>query len=777
MLADAGIDILLTQERLWARLAAPGVQTICLDPDLNALAAAPDRRLPDAIDGDGLAYVIYTSGSTGEPNGVAVPHRAVTRLATCADYVRLGPDEVLLQLAPLSFDASTFEIWGALLNGSRLAVAPPGALSVDELGAVLARHGVTTLWLTAGLFREVVDQRLEVLRPLRQLLAGGDRLSAPHAARVIAALPTLRIVNGYGPTEATTFTCCHVVTAPPPPGQSVPIGRPIPNTRVYVLDPQRRPVPIGVPGELWIAGDGLARGYLDRPELTAQRFIVHRLSDTLEERLYRSGDLVRWRGDGTLEFLGRLDDQVKVRGYRVEPGEIETVLMQHPGVRDAVVVTRPAPDGDPRLVAHVVGRRPLDTSDLRGFVRTRLPEYMVPAAFVVLDRLPLTANGKVDRRALPAPDAAAPARAFAGPRDELERRLARIWEENLSVGPVGLRDSFFDLGGHSLLAVRLFARLRNELGVTLPLATLFHAPTVEDLAALIRQRTPPRPGRSLVAIQPAGSRPPVFGVPGLGGGALGYHDLARGMGPDQPFYALESRGLDGSAEPLTRIEDIAREFLREIRGVQPAGPYHLVGACMGGVVAYEMAQQLRAAGEEVGLLALLETWPPVPAVRWWDALGARTRALLLLIRDRLRLYRETLGRLRGRSQLRFLRDRLAMLGQIVGQRDLFRGDPSEFHLRVVTQANLLAFGRYVPRVYPGRVVLFRAGGRKVDPADDPRLAWERLAAAGLELHTVPGDDSGLMLSEPHVRVVAERLRACIARATDTSLAAARGPAA
>ncbi len=773
MLRDAKIDILLTQERLRARLPAPGVQTLCLDGDEGTMAGSPDLQLPGFVSGGGLAYVMYTSGSTGEPKGVAVTHRGIVRLVKETDYARLGPGEVLLQFAPLSFDASTFEIWGALLNGGRLAIAPPGALSVEELGAVLERLGVTTLWLTAGLFHEVVDLRLEILRPLRQLLAGGDVVSAPHVARAVSALPGLRVINGYGPTEGTTFTCCHPVTSAPPPGRPLPIGRPIANTRVYVLDRHRRPVPIGAPGELWIAGDGLARGYVDRPALTAERFIVHRVSETLEERLYRSGDLVRWRVDGTLEFLGRLDDQVKVHGYRVELGEIDAALVRHHRVQDAAVVARPAPRGERRLVAYLVGEGPLDPRDLREFLRGKLPEFMIPAVFVGLDRLPLTANGKVDRRALPEPEDTGSVHVSAEPRDELERQLVRIWEEVLMVSPVGTRESFFDLGGHSLLAVRLFARLRDQLRVTLPLATLFQAPTIDGLAALIRQGPLPAWGRSLVTIQPAGSRRPLFAVPGVGGNVLGYSDLARLLPPDQPFYGLQSRGLDGSEEPLTRIEDIASAFLGEVRAVQPRGPYYLVGACMGGVVAYEMAQQLRAAGQEIGLVALLETWPPVMTAGGWFRPGARARALLLLVAGRLRLYLQTLARLRGRRQLRFLRERLRMLVQIVTQRDLWRGDRSEFSVRVVTQANLLALQQYTPRVYPGRVVLFRAEGRQVAADDDPRLAWRQLSTGGLEIYTVPGDDSGLMLAEPHVRVVAEQLNACIERA-QASLSSSRG---
>ncbi len=764
MLRDARIDVLLTQERMLARLPAHGARAICLDADPPDIASQPDTPLPDEAAGDSLAYVMYTSGSTGEPKGVAVTHRGVVRLVRATDYAHLGPDEVILQLAPLSFDASTFEIWGALLNGGRLAVAPPGVVSVDELGALLARHRVTTLWLTAGFFHQVVDQRLEVLRSLRQLLAGGDVLSVPHVRRVLAALPGIRVVNGYGPTEGTTFTCCHRIAGEAGLERSVPIGRPIANTRVYVLDRHRQPVPVGVPGELWIAGDGLARGYVDRPELSAERFVTQRLSDRLEERLYRSGDVVRWLADGTLEFLGRQDTQVKMRGFRVELGEVESTLAQHPRVRDAAVVARPGPGGDKRLVAYVVPDGALAPRDLRELLRGKLPEYMVPSVFVLLERLPLTPNGKVDRTRLPDPEESRePAETVSPPRNDEERHLVAIWEEVLGVAGIGTRDNFFDLGGHSLLALRMFVRLEQSLRIRLPIATLFEAPTIEELAAVIRQGGRTGQWRSLVAIQPDGRRAPIFAVPGVGGNVLCYSDLARFMAPEQPLYGLQSRGLDGTEKPLARIEDIAAAFVKEIREVQPEGPYFLAGMCMGGVVAYEMAQQLRGAGQEIGLLFLLETWPPIGT---WGRLlrpGARLLTVLRLIQSRLRLYAQTWRRLDRRQRMKYLLGRVRMLGEMVAQRDVFRGDPSEFYEDVVSHANLIAYQEYKPRPYAGRVVFYRAEGRRVTAHQDRRLAWRQLITGNLEIHTVPGDDSGLMLAEPHVQVLARELKSRIER--------------
>jgi amino acid adenylation domain-containing protein len=766
MIEIAGIELVLTSGRMRMPLGSLGARAACLDVDSDEIQRRPDSRPGVSPPAEGLACVMFTSGSTGEPKGVAVPHRGIVRLVRSAAYAEFGADEVFLHLSAPSFDASTFEVWGALLNGGRLALAPPGVPSVADIGTLVRRHGVTTLWLTAGLFQEMVDHGLEDLRPLRRLLAGGDVLSPAHVHRVLAALPGLRLVNGYGPTEGTTFTCCHTITAPPGPGCTVPIGRPIANTRVYVLDRHLQPVPIGVPGELWLGGDGLALGYIGRPQLTAERFQRVRLGPGLEERLYRTGDLVRWLRDGTLEFWGRLDDQLKVRGYRVEPGEIEAVLTRHPKVSGAAVVARPVDGGERRLVAYIVGEGAIDPGALREFVALALPEYMVPALFVAVDRLPLAVNGKVDRGALPEPERPTTAlQPPVAPRDELERRLVGIWRDVLAV-PLGVRDSFFDLGGHSLLAVRLFARLEAELGIDLPLATLFEAPTIERLAAFVRDTAHLTSGRALVAIQPGGSRAPLFGLPGVEGGVLGYHTLARLLGPDQPFYGLQSRGLDGRFRPLTRIEDIAHACVAEIRELQPRGPYHIVGACMGGVVAWEMARQLRAAGHEVGLVALIDTWPPEAAALAAGRRGWRPRAPVILdfVAGRVRLYREKLAELRGSARLRYLAGRLKPLSDLARHRDPFRGVRADLRRHAVTRANLLAFERYEPRPYAGPVVLFCAEGRSVFDETDGRLRWRQLAGA-LEVHSVAADDSGQLLREPHVRTVAAGLAAHLARPT------------
>ncbi|MDB4950669.1 MAG: tycC1, partial [Gemmatimonadetes bacterium] len=495
MAADGGVAVLVTRAGLRGRLPVlPGMKVVKVD-EAQGPASSEDERNPDrAVEANGLAYVMFTSGSTGTPKGVGAEHRGVVRLVRGANFAEMGPDEVFLQAAPLSFDASTLEVWGPLLNGGRLVLAPGATPTLEEIGGAIARHGVTTAWLGAGLFHAMVEERLEDLGGLRQLLAGGDVLPAEQVAKVRERFPACRVINGYGPTENTTFTACWTV----PEGWSggpVSIGTPVSNTRVYVLDGAMRPAPVGVPGELYAGGDGLARGYLGRPAATAERFVPDPFAVEPGGRLYRTGDRARRRADATLEFLGRLDEQVKIRGFRVEPGEVEATLRRHPGVADCAVVARPDARGDKRLAAYWAGTA--DADALRAHLRAALPPHMVPSAFVRMDALPLNANGKLDRRALPAPEAEAPDDEFVAPRTPGEELLAGILAEVLRVGRVGTDDSFFDLGGHSLLAMRVVSRVRQVFGVELPLRALFEAPTVAGLAerleALRRDEAPQLP--------------------------------------------------------------------------------------------------------------------------------------------------------------------------------------------------------------------------------------------------------------------------------------------
>ncbi|WP_164020355.1 non-ribosomal peptide synthase/polyketide synthase [Pyxidicoccus trucidator] len=495
MLEDAPPRLLLTSRALRAQLPVSEDLTSLFIEELS-LQGLPTSAPASGVTSRNLAYVDFTSGTTGRPKGVAIEHRSVQRLFHGIDYAHLGPEETFLLIAPVSFDASTLELWGPLLFGGRLVVFPPQSPSdLELLSQVLTRHRVTTLHLTAGLFSQVVEHKPDCLRGLRQLLTGGDVVSAPHVRRVLESLG-LPVTACYGPTESTLFTSSFRMTRPEQAGSTVPIGTPIANTQVYLLDASFQPVPPGVPGELFIGGEGLARGYLSRPELTAERFLPNPFASEPGARLYRTGDLARWRSDGVLEFLGRLDNQVKVRGYRIELAEVEAALLAHSTVREAMALVREDVPGDKRLVAYVVpgsegsASPELKTAELRTFLQERLPEFMLPSAFVSLEALPLTANGKVDRKALPVPDGAlASASEYIAPRDETEQRLAALWGEVLRVERVGLHDNFFTLGGHSLLATQVVSRIRAAFGVELPLRTLFEAPTLEALARAVESST------------------------------------------------------------------------------------------------------------------------------------------------------------------------------------------------------------------------------------------------------------------------------------------------
>ncbi len=489
MAEDAGLNLLVVEKSLAGSLPVLfGTLEILVDADGELVGGnggnGGNEEPPPAVpvEPENLAYVMYTSGSTGQPKGVEVTHRGVVRLVRGAGYARFGPDEVFLQLAPAAFDAATFEIWGALLNGARLALLPGRAPLLDELGPAVAGEGVTTLWLTAGLFHSVIESRPEVLRGVTQLLAGGDVLSASHVRRAFAALPGVTVIDGYGPTENTTFTTCHPMRDAAEVEETIPIGRPIANTTVHVLDGDLRPAPVGVPGELYAGGDGLARGYHRRPELTAERFVPSPFLGG--ERLYRTGDLARWRADGALEFLGRRDQQVKIRGFRVEVGEIEAALLRLPGVAEAAVVAREEAGGK-ALTAYAVPRWGEGLpEDLDERLRELLPEHMIPARLIALAELPLNPNGKVDRRALAALDPldmAGPA-ASTPPRTLLEERLAAIWREVLEKPKIGVHDDFFTLGGHSLLAIRVLAQIQEQMGLEISMTDLFEAPTVAGLA-------------------------------------------------------------------------------------------------------------------------------------------------------------------------------------------------------------------------------------------------------------------------------------------------------
>ncbi len=505
MLEDSAAPVLLT-EKWFADILPAKSKIVCIDSDWEQIARSSTDNPANQNSADSLAYLMYTSGSTGQPKGIGIPHRGVVRLVRNTNYYDFGPDETLLQLAPISFDASTFEVWGSLLNGGRLVVMPPDAPSLEELARALQQHGITTLFLTTGLFHLMTDGQLESLLGLRRLLSGGEVLSPQAVHKVLEADSALTFCDIYGPTENTTFSTFYPMQSGASFGATVPIGKPINNTQVYVLDSELRPTPAGVPGELYLGGDGLARGYHNRPELTGERFVPDPFSGVRGARLYRTGDRVRFLSGGNIEFLGRFDYQVKVRGFRIELGEIENVLAGHEAIKEVIVELRGEVSEEKRLIAYVVSESDADlsTEDLRDYLSMRLPDYMVPNSFVMLERMPLTSNGKVDRKALPEPDTQRPelAESYVAPRTQVEQQISEIWSSMLGIDLVGINDNFFELGGHSLLATQLASTVRKQFQIELPLHVIFDSPTVAEMAAHVEALSSTEPESSVQVIAP-----------------------------------------------------------------------------------------------------------------------------------------------------------------------------------------------------------------------------------------------------------------------------------
>jgi amino acid adenylation domain-containing protein len=583
----------------------PDLQAVLLfdaKDDLHALRSLDsvdcERRAGPSVDrseAGALAYVMYTSGTTGEPKGVMIQHHSILRLVLNTNWIQLGPHTRILQTGPLTFDASTFEVWGALLNGGVLCIADRDELlDPRELERVIRDCRITTIWLTTGLFNALAANHIQIFAALDTVVCGGEKVSAHHLASVCRIYPGLTLLNGYGPTENTTFTTCYHVRDEC--RDDVPIGTPIANTTVYVLDDAREPVDVGERGELYAGGDGLARGYLNDPVLTAQKFIDHPLAG----RLYRTGDLARWRPDGNVEFLGRADDQVKIRGYRIEPAEIEAHLLRHPHVKEAIVKAQPAIEGGAYLVAYYTARDPIEGGELRRHLQKSLPPYMVPGAFEQLDAFPLTANGKIDRSALAAPIGLRGSGEDRGAADnETETALVAIWQEVLDRQSIGVHDDFFELGGHSLNAVRLAYLVQQRLGFAMPFTTIFKASTIRQLAGAILDAT--RFGEraideAMVCLTPGRAGRCLFAFPPGTADALGYTELARRLG-SWAVYGFNFIDRDTCLE----------EYSDHIVSVDPAGPYVLFGYSGGGNLAFRTAKELERRGRLVAAIVMLDS--------------------------------------------------------------------------------------------------------------------------------------------------------------------------
>lgn len=637
---------------------------------------------------------------------------------------------------------------------------------------ILYTHPITFWDSVPAVFQLLVPFFQAPHATLRLVFLSGDWIPVTLPETIKTAFPKTQVIGLGGATEATVWSNYYLIKKVDPQWVSIPYGKPIQNAKYYILDQNLNPCPIGIQGSLYIGGDCLATGYND-PLQTAQKFISDPFSDA---RLYHSGDLARYLPDGNLEFLGRIDNQVKIRGFRIELGEIETVLAQHASIWEAAVIVREDQSGNKRLVAYVVPNSASSptASTLRHFINEKLPDYMIPSAFVMLEAMPLTPNGKIDRQTLSQLSVSheISEKTFVAARDTLELQLAQIWEDILEVHPIGVQDNFFELGGHSLLAVRLMATIQQQFGQNIPIATLFQGPTIEHLAQFIRQQTDFQSWEPMVAIQSRGSKLPFFCMPGSGGNVIYFHQLARYLGIEQPFYALQARGLDGQSTPLTCVEDIAAYYLEAIRTVQPQGPYLLGGHSFGALVAFEMAQQLQRQKERVALLAILD----LPALHpnrepteldWNEAKWMATIAHILesLSGKTLGLCEKDFQALDANMQLEFLKKRLESI-------NLLPPDAGINYVRGIVQvikADELAFLRYVPPAgYPNRITLFKTsevyqdelGMLNEENPNDSAWGWGRLSTEPVEVHVVPGSHT-TMLTEPHVQVLADKLKKCL----------------
>jgi amino acid adenylation domain-containing protein len=767
MLDDARVSVFVTQPQLVDGLPVDAAQGVCLGLDSSVqaeggeLAGHEGDDLPRQSGPENLAYVIYTSGSTGRPKGVELAHSGLCNLATAqAGAFGVEPGDRVLQLASLSFDASIWELTMALTRGAALhLVRQETLLSAEDLASAIKVQGITIVTFPPSLLGALPDDRLT--GTLRTVVVAGEACSYELAARWA---PGRRLFNAYGPSESTVCATIHRCDErdPSPP----PIGRPIANTRLYVLDGGMRPLPVGVAGELYVGGLGLARGYRRRPALTAERFVPDPFGGEPGSRLYRTGDRVRYRADGSIEFLGRLDHQVKVRGFRVELGEIEAALARHEAIHEVVVVAREDQPGDRRLVAYYVAAGEVAGSELRAFLRQRLPEYMVPGVFVPLPAMPLSPNGKVDRKALPAPDRAALEVACVSPRDTTELILWNVWREILGSSEFGVTDSFFDLGGHSVDVIRLIGRVQQSFGMQLPMKSVMTNPTVETLAAALRK--PNGASRSAaVPIQPFGSRTPLFLVHGAGGTVVGYHDVARHLGRERPVYGLQAIGIDDSLEPIEDLQIMAARYVQAVREVQPEEPYLLAGWSAGGHVAFEMANQLAAGGHRIGFVGLLDS----NALQLGSRAPPRSDLVLLAL-----LLQEELG-IAAEPELEQLPpgQQLERALELARERGLLSESFTLEQARRILNVNRAterAVTNFVPRRYRGDVTLIRSASPLASSPSDGEIGdrslaapedygWNRFVEGAVRVLETPGNHQ-TMIREPHCRELARLIKECLA---------------
>lgn len=769
MCKDAKISLLLTTSSLAEKLPECETRIICLDTDWQAITLHNQQNPVTLVTSENLAGVIYPATVTHKPQGIGISHRNLVNhsLAISQIWDLSAGDRVLVSSA---IEESLFSCW---VSGACAVIQPPSTQhSLTQFCSFIAQQQITVLNLSTYFWHQLVNH-LSIPQPtlpasLRLVMVGGEKISPKAYQTWVERVGTkIRWLNAYGSKETTfTATVYHRETANS--HGEIPIGKPIANTQIYILGQLLQPVPIGSPGEIYIGGIGVVPGYFPQSDLNSEKFLPHPFSDDPHARLYKTGDLARYLPDGNIEYLGRTDNKVKIRGVCIDLREIESLLSQHPAVAQAVVVTNEQIPGEQRLVAYIVSHQDqqLTTSDLLTFISQKLSDDLIPSDFVFLKSLPITTNGKINYRALPEPDFVKQKLEanFVAPRNETELLLTTIWEKLLGVQGIGIYDNFFDLGGNSILAVRLFTEIEQNLSVNFPLSTLLQRQTIAELAAMIRQEESNLEWDHLMIIRPgSSSKPPFFCVNAIWGNILFYRGLASYLSSDQPFYGLQSKGLDGRQKPLTSIVEMASSYIQEMQRIQPQGPYYIGGFSWGGTLALEIAQQLQALGEEVRLLAIFDTGAPVTAKS--QAQVADTQApvrhkksplnfQLWELQDRLiNLWEKIYWHLRGGKASIFYRLYL---------RYIKRSLP-EFYIFNVAAANYKAYKSYIAKEYSGKVTLFRAIQHVAQLEKNAELRWHEIATDGVDIYQVMGTTHTGLMEYPHVKLLAEQLQSCLER--------------
>jgi amino acid adenylation domain-containing protein len=767
ILDDAQAPLLLIQERLRDKAPSHWAQVVSLDGMWDTISKYSAANLKSCVAPHNLAYLIYTSGSTGRPKGVCIEHAQLSHyLRAVSEQLKLGVGAKFGLVSSFAADLGNTVLFPALCGGGELHVISEAcARDAWALADYFERARIDCIKITPSHLKGLLSGKdTEGLLPDKLLALGGEASDWPWIAELERLKPGCRILNHYGPTECTVGAITYPVTEAEDErtGRSVPLGRPLSNVQAYVVDSECEPLPVGVFGELCLGGSGVGRGYLNQPEATAEKFVADMFSGEAGGRLYRTGDLARWNERGTLEFQGRIDHQIKVRGYRIELGDIEAALSAHEGVRQCAVVVREDQPGDQRLAAYIVvePKAEMDWQKLRRYLQARLPDYMVPTAFVALESLPLTPSGKLHRQALPIPprDSLVVDQKLE-PRDSTETYLKQIWENVLGVHNISIRDNFLDLGGHSVNAITLCARISKAYGTNVPVRAIYDAPTVEQMAAFLRQEIALSPPSSTIPIQPHGSHRPLFCVHPAGGLVHCYVTLARYLGRDQPLYGIQSRGLDEGQEPITKIELMADLYIQDLRRIQPKGPYQIIGLSMGALVAFEMALQLIAAGEDVSFLGLLDGACHADLLDFyaegWERSLLEWEQEYIIVNAEIELGIPP-------DQMRQLEWEEALTHYVEGVklRDKLPSDitVAQFRRFLRTFATNSRAGRsYRPKPYQGRISLFRT---EIAEGDDDTYGWRQFALGGVDVYPLPGQH-GNFIAEPNVQLFSKMLKTCI----------------